>query len=63
MDPRVHCALVCGAKSCPPIRVYSAVTLDSGLEAAAEAFCEVLRPAAPPRACRGGWLRQDNTQC
>jgi hypothetical protein len=40
MDPRVHCALVCGAKSCPPIRVYSAGSLDVGLEAAAEAFCE-----------------------
>mmetsp|Transcript_21685 Transcript_21685/g.41419 ORF Transcript_21685/g.41419 Transcript_21685/m.41419 type:complete len:599 (+) Transcript_21685:1-1797(+) len=40
MDPRIHCALVCGAKSCPPIRVYSANTLELGLKAAAEAFCE-----------------------
>ena len=24
VDPRIHFALVCGAKSCPPIRTYSA---------------------------------------
>jgi hypothetical protein len=24
MDPRVHFALVCGARSCPPIRTYTA---------------------------------------
>eukprot|EP00238_Polyblepharides_amylifera_P007352 CAMPEP_0196585584 /NCGR_PEP_ID=MMETSP1081-20130531/51207_1 /TAXON_ID=36882 /ORGANISM="Pyramimonas amylifera, Strain CCMP720" /LENGTH=592 /DNA_ID=CAMNT_0041907181 /DNA_START=167 /DNA_END=1945 /DNA_ORIENTATION=- len=40
MDPRIHFALVCGAKSCPPIRIYSAQALDQGLDAAAEAFCE-----------------------
>eukprot|EP00240_Pyramimonas_obovata_P000549 CAMPEP_0118922860 /NCGR_PEP_ID=MMETSP1169-20130426/1626_1 /TAXON_ID=36882 /ORGANISM="Pyramimonas obovata, Strain CCMP722" /LENGTH=537 /DNA_ID=CAMNT_0006863787 /DNA_START=279 /DNA_END=1892 /DNA_ORIENTATION=+ len=40
MDPRIHCALVCGAKSCPPIRVYSAASLDVGLDGATEAFCE-----------------------
>jgi hypothetical protein len=39
VDARVHFALVCGAQSCPPIRTYSAATLDEGLEAAAEAFC------------------------
>ena len=24
VDPRIHFALVCGAKSCPPIKTYSA---------------------------------------
>jgi hypothetical protein len=38
MDPRVHFALVCGAKSCPPIRTYTAEGLDAQLDAAAEAF-------------------------
>jgi hypothetical protein len=38
-DARLHFALVCGAASCPPIRTYSAATLDEGLAAAAEAFC------------------------
>ena len=28
-DPRVHFALVCGAKSCPPIRLYDARNLDA----------------------------------
>lgn len=37
-DPRIHFALVCGAKSCPPIKLYSTATLDEGLAAAAEAF-------------------------
>uniref|UniRef100_A0A061R7D0 Duf547-domain-containing protein n=1 Tax=Tetraselmis sp. GSL018 TaxID=582737 RepID=A0A061R7D0_9CHLO len=40
MDPRIHFALVCGAKSCPPIRVYTPETLEEGLDAAAAAFCE-----------------------
>jgi len=40
VDPRIHFALVCGAKSCPPIRVYSAANIEQGLQDAAEAFCE-----------------------
>lgn len=40
MDPRVHFALVCGAKSCPPIKVYTAASLHEGLESATTAFCE-----------------------
>ena len=39
LDPRIHFALVCGAKSCPPIRVYTPASLEAGLEAAAQAFC------------------------
>ncbi|XP_062506742.1 uncharacterized protein LOC134183265 [Corticium candelabrum] len=40
VDPRIHFALVCGAKSCPPIQVYSPDNLDRGLQAAARSFCE-----------------------
>ncbi|GAX80471.1 hypothetical protein CEUSTIGMA_g7910.t1 [Chlamydomonas eustigma] len=39
LDPRIHFALVCGAKSCPPIKLYTADNLDEGLNAAGEAFC------------------------
>lgn len=40
VDPRIHFALVCGAKSCPPIQVYSPANLERGLLAAARNFCE-----------------------
>lgn len=39
VDPRIHFALVCGAKSCPPIRVYTLSNLEVGLNAAAKGFC------------------------
>lgn len=39
-DPRVHFALVCGARSCPPVRVYSSETLDAELDDAAFSFFE-----------------------
>lgn len=38
VDPRIHFALVCGARSCPPIRVVDAKTLDRNLDDAARAF-------------------------
>ena len=31
LDPRIHFALVCGARSCPPIRVYRPSNLERGL--------------------------------
>jgi len=37
-DPRIHFALVCGAKSCPPIRIFSPSNLKFGLNAAAKNF-------------------------
>ena len=40
MDPRIHFALVCGAKSCPPIRVFKGDKIDEQLEDAAFAFIE-----------------------
>lgn len=39
LDPRVHFALVCGARSCPPIRVFSPANVDFALTAAARGFC------------------------
>jgi len=38
LDPRVHFALVCAARSCPPIAVYEAGRIDAQLGAAAQAF-------------------------
>lgn len=38
-DPRIHFTLVCGAKSCPAIQVYSAHNLERGLHSAATNFC------------------------
>ncbi|MFN8215129.1 MAG: DUF547 domain-containing protein [Solirubrobacterales bacterium] len=39
-DPRVHFALNCGARSCPPVRVYTAAELDSQLELATRAYLQ-----------------------
>lgn len=38
LDPRVHFALNCGARSCPPVRRYSPEALDSELEAATRSY-------------------------
>jgi len=38
LDPRLHFALNCGARSCPPIRVYTEDRLDSQLEMATVSF-------------------------
>ena len=35
-DPRIHFALVCGAKSCPPIRVFLPENLENALQWATE---------------------------
>lgn len=40
LDHRIHFALVCGAKSCPPIKVFSPENIDEGLDLAARGFCE-----------------------
>lgn len=37
-DPRVHFALNCGARSCPPLRRYSSERLDQELERASRAY-------------------------
>lgn len=41
LDPCVHFALNCGAKSCPPVKKYTAEAIDEELRLAATAFCEV----------------------
>lgn len=38
LDPRVHFALVCAARSCPPIAVYHAARIDEQLEMATRTF-------------------------
>lgn len=40
MDPRIHFALNCGAKSCPPIRIFDSGNLEYGLRTAAQSFIE-----------------------
>jgi Protein of unknown function, DUF547 len=37
-DPRYHCAITCGAASCPPVGVYRADAVDAQLELAARNF-------------------------
>ena len=38
LDPRIHFALNCGAKGCPPIGVYSAESLDNQLSRATRGY-------------------------
>jgi hypothetical protein len=38
LDPRIHCALVCASRSCPPIATYEPSKLDTQLDMAARAF-------------------------
>lgn len=40
LDPRIHFALNCGGRSCPPIRAYSAADLDRQLDLAARSFID-----------------------
>lgn len=38
LDPRIHFALNCGARSCPPVRYYDAQHVDGALDAATRSF-------------------------
>jgi len=40
LDPRIHFALVCGAKGCPPVRIYSIDEIDEQLNIATESYLE-----------------------
>jgi len=40
VEPRIHFALNCGAKSCPPIKTFSGDDVDSQLDVATAAFLE-----------------------
>eukprot|EP00966_Prymnesium_polylepis_P276217 6381421-Prymnesium_polylepis.1 len=51
LDPRVHFALNCGARSCPPIKVFSAGRIDEelGLAARTPAWIATPRPQTRSR--------------
>lgn len=38
VDPRIHFALNCGARSCPPVKLFTPQGLNGELQAAAAAF-------------------------
>lgn len=38
LDPRIHFALNCGARSCPPIRIYTQDRMETQLDLATKAF-------------------------
>ncbi len=40
LDPRIHFALNCGARSCPPVQTYDARRLDEQLEMSARAYLQ-----------------------
>ena len=40
VDPRIHFALNCGAKSCPPIKTFSGDQVQAQLNLAANAYLE-----------------------
>lgn len=40
LDPRIHFALNCGAKSCPAIQVYSESNIHSALDMATQIYCD-----------------------
>lgn len=40
MDPRIHFAVNCGARSCPPVRPFEARALDAQLDAATRSYLE-----------------------
>lgn len=40
VDPRIHFALNCGAKSCPPVKKFTAKDIQEELRIVALAFCE-----------------------
>lgn len=40
VDCRIHFALNCGAKSCPPVKTFTALDIEEELRIVAQAFCE-----------------------
>lgn len=65
LDPRIHCALVCGSRSCPPIKAYHREAIEEQLETAAAHF--VNSPAVEVRPAENrvvlsrifSWYRRD----
>ncbi|MEF8982263.1 MAG: glycoside hydrolase family 15 protein [Thiohalorhabdus sp.] len=48
-DPRVHFALVCGSRSCPPIEVFELDNLEAQLETAGKVFINATTRVRPKR--------------
>ena len=65
VDPRIHCALVCASRSCPPIAVYDADRIHQQLEVAAANFVNSGGAVVDPPAGRLSlspifrWYRRD----
>ena len=49
LDPRLHFALNCGGRSCPPIRSYSGDKLDAQLDLAARGFVDATVEIKPEK--------------
>jgi len=49
MDPRIHFALVCGARSCPPVSFYEADQVEGQLQLAALSFVNSPRVKIVPQ--------------
>lgn len=49
VDPRIHFALNCGARSCPPVRFYESHNLDKSLDSAARAYLQDVLVDIPSR--------------
>lgn len=49
LDPRIHFALNCGARSCPPIQAYDPDVLDEQLDFASRAYLEAETKIDPDR--------------
>jgi hypothetical protein len=49
LDPRIHFALNCGGRSCPPIRSYSPEKLDAQLDLAARGFVDTTVEISPEK--------------
>jgi hypothetical protein len=61
-DPRYHCAITCGAASCPPVGVYRADAVDAQLDLAARNFVnQEVALAGPGVLCSRifKWYRRD----
>jgi Protein of unknown function, DUF547 len=49
LDPRIHFALNCGARSCPPVRSYDPDRLDAQLERATASYLQAESTLEPER--------------
>lgn len=56
-DPRIHFALNCGARSCPPIRHYEADPLDEQLEIATRSYLSQETEVSPKGITLPGLMR------